>query len=43
MYDIPQHFPIPIDEFGRGPADEADTVDVVCWCADPDCQLHKES
>lgn len=32
-----EHGPMPIDANGDGPADQGDTVAVVCWCGVPDC------
>lgn len=39
MYDLPEHFLIPVNKDGDGPAEEQDTVDYVCACGDPECEL----
>lgn len=31
MYDLPVCFPISVDANGNGPAEEHDTVAVICW------------
>lgn len=42
MPELPEHFPIPINGNGDGPAAPSETVAVVCWCGDPTCQKHLE-
>lgn len=42
MFDIPDHFPIPVDVLGRGPAAPEDTVAEVCWCGASGCELWRE-
>lgn len=42
MYDVGDHFPITVTEAGGGPADNRDTVDIVCWCSDASCEQHLE-
>jgi hypothetical protein len=39
MHDTPEHFPIPVDRDGNGPASLDDTVKVVCWCPTPGCAV----
>lgn len=39
MYDLPEHFPIPIDANGDGPADSRDTVGLGCSCG---CEWSEE-
>ena len=34
MPDLPEHFPIPIDEQGRGPVALEDAAEVMCWCGE---------
>lgn len=34
MVDLPFCVPIPVDADGNGPADDQDTVAVVCWTHD---------
>lgn len=38
MYEIPEHFPMPLNADGQGPAEPAETVRVVCWCGDEACE-----
>lgn len=33
MFEMPDHFAIPVDINGDGPADPEDTVALVCVCA----------
>lgn len=32
MYDVPEHFPIPVNKDGQGPAEPDEAVALVCWC-----------
>ena len=38
MYDLPEHFPIPVNKEGQGPeTDLAKVESYVCWCDDTLC------
>jgi hypothetical protein len=39
MFELPEHFPIPVTEDGHGPADPAVSVRTQCWCGNPRCML----
>jgi hypothetical protein len=41
MHDLPEHYPIPIDKDGNGPAEGDDVVRIACWCGDDDCERYK--
>jgi hypothetical protein len=32
MYDLPEHLPMPVDDMGNGPVDDAEAHRIVCWC-----------
>lgn len=39
MYDLPEHFPMPVNAEGNGPVtDAADIAMFVCWCSDSLCE-----
>ncbi len=31
MYEIPEHFPMEVDEDGQGPVDPQDAAATICW------------
>lgn len=38
MYDIPEHFPLPVNSRGQGPEEDlSKIVSWVCWCPDSLC------
>ena len=40
MFDLPEHFPIPVDENGDGPVPYDEVPDrIVCWCGKEDCDV----
>lgn len=45
MTDIPDHFPIGVDNRGRGPVMEHEKGfdHYVCWCGDPACEKWRDN
>lgn len=39
MFEIPKHLPYPVDADGKGPSSPEDTVRIVCWCDEVDCNV----
>jgi len=39
MFDTQEHFPIPVDKDGNGPAEYDETVLFKCWCSIPECRV----
>lgn len=40
MYELPEHFPIPVDENGDGPVPyDEEPARIVCWCGTKDCKV----
>lgn len=38
MFDVPEHFPIPLNNYGQGPEEDIAKIEWwVCWCNDPLC------
>lgn len=37
MYDIPEHFAVPLNEKGNGPSEGDDFHHWGCWCGDAQC------
>jgi hypothetical protein len=37
MFELPDHFPIPVNADGDGPALDGEAVLTVCWCGNPNC------
>lgn len=42
MWDMPEHFPMPVNADGDGPCSIEELDRVICWCSDPDCKKHLE-
>lgn len=42
MWDMPDHFPMPVNADGDGPCSIEELDRVICWCPDPDCMKHLE-
>lgn len=41
MFEIPEHFPIDVNEKGEGPETDPDkVVAVVCWCGNKWCRKY---
>ena len=40
MFELPEHFPIPVNVDGQGPTNTDEAVRIVCWCANGEnCQI----
>ena len=42
MFDMPEHFPMPINAEGNGPAEAYEAIGTVCWCGVNGCTKFKE-
>lgn len=42
MFDLPEHFPMPVNADGDGPAEKDEFDHLECWCGDSSCQLYLE-
>jgi hypothetical protein len=44
MYDMPEHFPLPLNDQGQGPETDDNAVYTFgCWCGKSDCLLFQVS